>query len=181
MQSSESGQPKEFFKQFGLQRSGTNILKALIEINFTRCHVLTQFLGNKHTPKGWGEMTDLLIEEDETDYGISKEERQKISDLVESRSLRIIINIKEPIPWLESFHRYQSEKLIGRGKNPPEFDESWVRDKLIMWEEKVVSWCEFAKSNPENCLLVRLLQIINEPEAILNEIENNDLVNFILF
>ena len=35
---------KFFIKQFGLQRSGTNAVKALLEVNFPEIRVLTTFL-----------------------------------------------------------------------------------------------------------------------------------------
>lgn len=165
-------QPKVFLKQFGLQRSGTNILKALIEINFPGAHVLTRFLGNKHNPADWNEMANFLIEDDGINYGISEEEKQEISDLVDSRKLRIIVNIKEPIPWLESYHRYQRKKAIRRNPNAElAFDESWVSRMLGVWEANVGSWVSFVQQNSENCVLVRQLQIFKEPEAILNDIE----------
>ena len=62
---------KFFIKQFGLQRSGTNAVKALLEVNFPDIRVLTTYLGNKHKPTNYQSLVDQSDDPDFQEYDLT--------------------------------------------------------------------------------------------------------------
>ena len=146
-------------------------MKALIEMNYSSSRVLTMFLGNKHDSSSWNEMSESMGAESELEFDLTGNEKMEISCSVENKSLPLLINIKEPIPWLDSYFRYQKKKILYINPDDnPLFSVSWARRNLAMWEEKVTSWLKIASDHPETCQVIEHMQIIEDPENILMEI-----------
>ncbi len=81
---------KFFIKQFGLQRSGTNALKALLETNFPKIRLLTTFLGNKHQPIDFDTLNENSNDENFAEYDISSDHVEKIKSQINAKSLPIL-------------------------------------------------------------------------------------------
>jgi len=161
-----------FLKQFGLQRSGTNIFKALIEINFNNTHVLTKYLGGKHEATDWDTIFRHLSETVSLDYGIDESDAEQLSTLVKNKELGFIFNIKEPIPWVESYHRHYLKKA--KAKNPKvvkELDFEWIEKRLIQWENLMTSWSKFHQENRENSVMVTHYGILTDARNLLESVQ----------
>ncbi len=161
---------KLFIKQFGLQRSGTNALKALLEMNFPKIRVLTTFLGNKHHPMNLETLETNSRNDDFAEFGLNIEQTRRIQEEIKDKSLPIIFQIKKPIPWFDSYFRYQKQKI--QFSNPdanPLFDERWVVNSLSLWNKSVGSWLEFSKKY-SNCLFFEHIELLTNPDDVVQRI-----------
>lgn len=51
----------QFIKQYGARRTGTNLLRAMLQINCPNCNVLMHILGDKHQkPIDFNQLRDEL-------------------------------------------------------------------------------------------------------------------------
>lgn len=171
MRNDEANEKRIFIKQFGLQRSGTNILKALIEINYPNSRVLTMYLGNKHEISTWESMAQSINTQNNVEFDLTEIERELIIKDIEERNLPILIQIKKPISWLDSYFRYQKKKIqyLDPEANPS-FDLSWAARSLSLWEATVVSWLSLAKEYPDNCIIIEHMEMLEKPEEVLEKI-----------
>lgn len=109
---------KNFFKQYGELRTGTNYLKRLIELNFEDCTVFGSVLGWKHGTY------DLNNREDRTSSHkewVEKKTRDGVVYSVDDLPLRYspdmlvdcidhlnyIFSIKKPIPFILSYKKFR--------------------------------------------------------------------------
>jgi hypothetical protein len=97
---------KTFFKLFGLQRSGTNYIKWLIESNFKEVNVLQNGLGRKHFPplekidwkgKEWNNFCSPKY---------SNQEIKEIYKAYLNDRLFFILAVKDPFAWFISFLKH---------------------------------------------------------------------------
>ena len=157
-------------KQFGLQRSGTNIVRALLQINFEDVVVLQNFLGDKHTAISWEIMERNLRDQVPDEFGISDTVRQEISMNLTSRNLYFVFNIKDPITWINSYYKYQ--KLKFEHRNPGlelSFDLDFAHRVLPRWAENVKSWLNFYLSNEDRCVVFQHETVLLGPSALLTQ------------
>ena len=95
-------------KQYGLQRSGTNYAKALIENNFD-IKVLSNGYGRKHdkfcfTPdryKNYNIFKDKFVKTD-----LTKKESISVHRDFMNNDVIFLIIFKHPFKWVESYFRY---------------------------------------------------------------------------
>lgn len=161
---------KFFIKQFGLQRSGTNAVKALLEVNFPDIRVLTTYLGNKHKPTNYQSLVDQSDDPDFQEYDLTSNDVTEIKELVASKDLPILFQIKKPIPWFESYFRYNEKKIKFRNPDAnPVFDEKWVTTGLKYWSECLTSWLELSKKYP-NSLIIEHMEILTNPDNVVQRI-----------
>ena len=74
-------------KQYGLQRTGTNIIRAIVEYNHPDVRVLPTTYGSKHAPPNWPE-------------------------IVGHPELAYLVTVKDPILWTLAYHRYRRRKAL---------------------------------------------------------------------
>ena len=144
-----------YVKQFGLQRSSTNTVKALLEINFVQVHVLAGYAGNKHHATDWATMAAQVQQDDPADFGLSTQAAEQIAGQIAQRTLPVIINIKEPVSWVNNYYRYSYKKALS--KNPHStfaFDRHFVEKVLPNWEANVLSWLAFHDQHPRSLVFV---------------------------
>lgn len=160
-----------FIKQYGHQRSGTNAIKALIETNFVNVHVLPNYLGDKHG--AFGEQIEQLndtasIATDHLDSSLLEEAMAA----VKSGSIRFVINYKNLIPWLVSYHRYQKKKVLFLN---PEADFPFTRDFIVKasenWREAVFSWYRLADEHSERCVIIEHEQVLGDTGDLMSTME----------
>jgi len=163
---------KLFLKQYGLQRSGTNAVKALLEINFPNIRVLTTYLGNKHNPTDFASIKMLSQEKKLSDFDITIDDAEQIRIAVESRNLPILIQIKKPIPWLDSYFRYQKKKILFSNPDAnPKFNNEWVDKALEVWEKCLESWINFSNSYSK-CKIIEHVEFLKNLDKTIQELAN---------
>lgn len=147
---------KNYIKIFGIERSGTNYLEALIKENLN-AHPLTNGLGWKHgapvTPDEWFH------------DGISKEELPNKDLYIEivrkNPSLPCVVIIKDPYHWLDSIRKFR----------PQNFD-------LVKWFKKYNSlyleYMNYLLINEHEyfkpAIFVRYEDLLTEPEKQISKI-----------
>lgn len=166
-------------KQFGLQRSGTNALKALVEINFKDIYVLSNYLGNKHDGTSWKTMEEFMLNQNPQEFYISEEMKDIIEKSVNDKHLYCIINIKDPVSWLNSYYKYQRKKVLF--KNPEakfELDLKFAQKSLHnWWAGNISSWLDFAIQNEAITVVVQHETILDNPINKLKEMEQKFQLN----
>jgi hypothetical protein len=94
-----------WFKQFGLERSGTNYVKALMEISCPDVRVLATLLGSKHAPPNLDDAVDKLAV---GDVGIA------VTDLDESdfpaiiaayreHRMGVLLCVRDAVTWIDAY------------------------------------------------------------------------------
>lgn len=165
----------KIIKQFGFQRSGTNAIKALIEINFEDCIVVQSYLGNKHDVFDW----DILEQGAHTgkygEYYFKNDLDGVIREHLSARKLLFIINIKDPLSWLCSYFHYRNMAL--KFKKPelrvaPVFDLAFVEFTMRVWKRNITSWLNFAEAHAEQCFVFQHETLLSSPEIVLTAIRD---------
>lgn len=104
-------------KLYGLQRSGTNVAKGLLEVNFEDVVVLQSILGSKHRP--FDRQRALSWQSSELDaryVRISAEEIDQVKESLRTRRMCAVLSIKSPYSWLVSYYRLAKRKERERRK-----------------------------------------------------------------
>ncbi len=131
-------------KQYGLQRTGTNATKALIETNLRGAHVLS---GDKHH--------DV--------------DRASIKD-----SDRFVVNVKDPASWVVSYHRYRSMKARNETPpyvlDPI---EGLVDGWLARWAARTSSYLRLADELPERVAVVQHEALLRDPQGTLDAVRRH--------
>lgn len=148
-------------RQIGLQRSGTNAIKALIELNFRDVYVASNVLGNKHDDVQWDEIIKISNSTNYPGFSIDKGLEKVIKNKVNNRDLIFTINVKDPCSWLDSYYRYQSKKYayVNDGAEL-EFSEEFVKKSLRNWRDRILNWSGFYDQNREKSLIIRHEQLL---------------------
>lgn len=145
-------------KQWGLQRSGTNLTKWAIENNFEGVIVYSN-------EGGWKHAVPSNVEQFNDSY-----QRRPLPDN-KAPNFHIITH-RDPYHWFYSFKRYS----IG---NPPtlsnfpayqENNEDNTRVIMKLWNDYTKEYLEWSKSDV-NCISVKYDKLIFETEATLNQIK----------
>ncbi len=161
-----------FIRQYGLQRSGTNIVKALCEVNFKSVYVVSEIAGNKHDPMSWDILEGNLRNLSPDESSFPEEYIEALASNVAERSLSFIFNLKDPVSWLESYYRYQCKKFNYRnpGKTFP-FSRQFAEESLASWQVRIDSWIPFVQGNPDQCYVIQHERLLDNSRLILGEIE----------
>jgi len=101
-------------KQYGLERTGTNYIKGLLDINIKDCRVLGNLFGLKHEPFNPKDIETKLDKnyhpkkDDELDFGkyvdISDRELEIVKDLIRNGEVKYLVMIKDPYSWVSSYN-----------------------------------------------------------------------------
>lgn len=125
-------------KQYGLQRTGTNATKALLEANCRDVTVLTTTLGSKHDNVDWAQL--------------------------QGRAVKFVVNIKDPASWLCSYYRFRSRKALD--ESPPRaYDpiETLVDEWLAYWAVRTKSHLGLADVLPERTAVIQHEALLRHP------------------
>lgn len=135
-------------KQYGLQRTGTNAVKALLEDNFHNVEVLTTTYGSKH---------DLPE-----------------PDVADDPELRFCVNVKDPLSWLVSYHRYRS--LQAREEKPSRRIDPLTRLAdvwLERWEENTYAYLSLAERYPGRSTVIQHEHLLRNPGEVVSQLERD--------
>ena len=157
----------KLIKQLGLQRSGTNALRAIAEENLPDCLFLANILGDKHVPQSWEEMAAWLAQNPTAD-GLTPELYALMSEQVQSRQLDVVISIKDPVSWLWSYFRYAKKKA--EFKSPEQefsITQHFANQCLASWSSRMTKYLNFALDNKERTMVVQHEELLRSPDAVL--------------
>jgi hypothetical protein len=157
-------------KQFGLQRSGTNLLKALLEANFEGVRPLGLVLGDKHGPAEWQAISAWRFDPElRAKLDLNDEEVEEILDKAARRDLRFVFTTKNPISWVISYWRYQRVKNHAQ---PPELHWDLCETCLRAWRARVTQWLVFHQQLPgDRSIFLRYEDLLCQPSVCLHDIE----------
>jgi hypothetical protein len=128
--------PTKFIKQYGLQRSGTNIAKALLEENYN-VRVLNLILGSKHldfdanTLRNWTTSTETMAE-----LNVTNNELARIKGAARNGSLLCTLIIKNPHAWALSLNKFKNSK----SKSIIPFDVDFLLTNVPFWISRNTHW-----------------------------------------
>lgn len=156
------------FKQLGLQRSGTNAFRAIVEENLPDCLFLANILGDKHVPQSWDKMAAWLAQ-NPTAEGLTPELYAQMAEEVRSHRLCVVVSIKDPVSWLWSYFRFAKKKAEYR--NPDQefvFTPNFAEQCLTSWSERMTQYLQFALENKERTMVVQHEELLKSPCAVLD-------------
>jgi len=176
---------RNFVKQYGAERTGTNVLRLLLKQRFMNIEVLMHTLGDKHSPPvdyvalrealeqpcdpyeeiSWATLnnpssTTDLTDQEQTDYlrTISPELARAI---LENRFF-CLISIKQPYAWIYSY--LKNQRLLS---------VQWVaRNYLDLakickgFNRRYAAWHALLDEFPEHTQFIRFEDLINDAEKL---------------
>ncbi len=135
----------KYIKQYGIQRSGTNFMRAVFEMN-TDCRVLSNIGGFKH-----GKIvnaTNPRIVKTE----ISKEEIAEIDKMLQEGIIPSAVIVRNPYSWMLSIARYYNNKI----------SKSFIDEQIKRYIDLNSHWAE-------NCdCVIFYEELIENPNEIVN-------------
>lgn len=163
----------KYIKQFAHYRSGSNLIKALIEINFDEVVVLSDALGHKHGEASWERMRTSWEASSSPDFGLEADVWDQLKDAVDTGDLGFVISMKEPFSWLVSYHRYSEGKLKHLDPSARiEFGELFFRKALEMWSRSLSSWVAFSRTCPDRVVWIPYDAYLKDPGSYLEVIRD---------
>jgi hypothetical protein len=137
----------KYIKQYGLKRSGTNYLTALLYKNFRDIHVFINVLGWKHKKDNF--KISFKRKDWYKDYNPSKQEVNKnVLNDVKKSNIYYIFQLKNPYNWVVSLAKYQNRPIKS-------FSINYIRSLTIRWNIKVNNYLEFTRQNIDISTVIR--------------------------
>lgn len=184
----------QYFKQYGAKRTGTNFLRALLEVNFEDAGVLMHVLGNKHAPPvdlesllPMGEPDPLRFVQaaseaalPEPAFGESaspslgggqiafmQERAGAIHAAAKDKSLHFLISIKSPYAWIQSM--LGQSWLRKQAADPKRMEEllDLVAAECAAFNALYGSYWQLLKTVPRQTTLVRYHELLASPAGFL--------------
>lgn len=133
-------------QQYGLQRTGTNAMRALIEANFPGVRVEPAAFGSKHHEVDWHAVR-------------------------EARRLSFVVNVKDCVTWLASYYRFRAMKARDQSPDRRVAPLSKVATAWLgHWWVTTRSHLSVADEFPSRTLVVQHEALLRSPEAVLDEV-----------
>lgn len=176
---------KYFVKQYGAERTGTNVLRLLLKKRFLNIEVLMHTLGDKHSlPIDYDSLKENLKQLDDPYEEIYWETINRpslttdVTDQAQTEYLRTIsyelarailenrlfffISIKHPYSWIYSFLKHQ-HMLSGQwaGKN-----YLYLVKVCKSFNRRYASWMTLLEKFPEKTYFIRFEDLLNNPEDL---------------
>lgn len=180
---------RHFVKQYGAERTGTNVLRLLLKKRFMDIEVLMHVLGDKHSlPVNYESLKESLKQPTDPYEEIYWETINRpslttdVTDQVQEQYIRNIspelarailedrlfffISIKNPYSWIYSFLKHQ-HMLSGQwgGKN-----YLYLVKVCKSFNKRYRAWMSLLEKYPEKTYLVRFEDLINGPEELAKSI-----------
>lgn len=163
------------FKQYGLQRSGTNITKVLIEENFgVRCY--QNFPQNKHEVAPSEMLVKSLKSYDLDKLAITADEYAEYLDAFKRNQVFYVFTIRPLGPWLLGYSRW----LLPKPNNKfSDFDHDFLVHALSKYKMYNLSYLRYHKKNRLTTQVVSHLDILNGDASWLLEVAKKANLNFL--
>lgn len=161
-----------FFKQYGLERSGTNYLKALLDINLQNTRVLSNLYGFKH---GCFQPFDADYNPDDdinviTD--IKSNELELVKKSFQSNQIKYLVSTKSPHSWVVSYNKCHWIK----GTN--DLSAGNVSSYITKWNEQNRNWIEnILQIESLSSFLIRYEDLVSDPQNVIHMISKRYAIN----
>lgn len=165
-----------YFKQYGAQRTGTNYLKRLVELNFKNVTVFGSVLGWKHgmfeTGNGYQHKCDSHKQwvDDKTKsgdvYSVDqhrlKYTPQELHDACER--LNYLISIKNPHAYVVSYKRFRAKNQPWNARQV----EQWLQHYLNMYS----TWRQLYDKHVDTSIMIEYEQLLRNRDTVLRMIQS---------
>ena len=165
------------FKQYGSQRTGTNYLKRLMEINFENVIVFGSVLGWKHGMYETGnghqhkchsheQWIKDKTREDGRVYSVDNYPLKHTPEQLHQAcdNLHYLISCKDPYAFVVSYKRFRANK------------QPWNEDKVTRWIytylQQYARWRRLYERVPDKCIMVDYEQLICNRDVVLSTIKS---------
>ena len=131
---------------------------------------MTTFLGNKHKPTNYQSLFDQSDDPNFREYDLTLSDVTDIRELVQSKDLPILFQIKTQYHGLKVILGIKRKKILFR--NPevnPEFNNNWISKSLEIWNTSVTSWLELSKKYPYS-IIIEHMEILTNPDNVVQRI-----------
>lgn len=180
-------------KQYGEIRTGTNYLRALIQLNFPDIFVLSYILGSKHLPpvkfdEIWAEAQQSGADpafrfvstatysqrggashpKDPTQHEELTRHAPQIANAYTNGSLGFLVTIKNPYAWVVSAARFNGWI---KGNEPlQDWSDELMRAACTGYNRNYRAWHAFVRSQQKVAKFIRYEDLIADPERELTAI-----------
>lgn len=165
----------KIIKQYGLQRSGTNYIRALLELNYDVI-VFSNLYGDKHSKFGVNEdfLKTYNAHKDNTVVtDLCENEINYYNDMVHSGNLTFIAIFKDPYSWCISYSEYNKIlNNIHKTKIPTDLqNEATIVQYINIWNDFNLNWMEELIEKRQNVSFgIYYNNLINNKIKILSDI-----------
>lgn len=133
-----------WIKQYGLERSGTNFAKALVEMTSPDVRVLATVLGSKHARPDLDRQVALLEEGDVgiavTDLGPT--DFRSIVDAYRSRHMGVMLCVRDVITWIDAYERHMARREKRQAEVLSRERLGQLTEKWLTWVYEMSDWSE---------------------------------------
>lgn len=160
-------------KQYGLERSGTNYIKALLEINLEDVRVLSNLYGHKHKKfditedkvQKYNPKKDKNVKTD-----LSDQDLKVIKELFINKEINYIVSFKDPFSWVLSCHNY-----LGKGKP---LSDKLIKKYITRWNVVNRDWIDKILNNKNlNSIGVIYDDLLLNPSNVIDKISKSFNLN----
>lgn len=184
----------QFIKQYGARRTGTNLLRAMLQINCPNCNVLMHILGDKHQkPIDFNQLRDELrsganaLEKIKQVTNLRRAETTDLNErsqntyideascglaeAIKNRQVFILISIKHPYAWGHSIMKwfgYQQAK-----KHAPYQASEYLKSLATachQFNHNYAAWLNLAEELPDRALVVQHEKLLQDQASVFFDI-----------
>ena len=158
-----------WIKQYGLERSGTNFAKALIEMTSPDTRVLATVLGSKHAPPDL-EGQIALLEEGEVGIAVTDLTPPDFASIVaayKSQEIGVLLCVRDVVTWIDAFERHSAR----REKRDAEVLH---RERLVQLADRWIDWIYSVTDWARDCGLRSTWavhhEVVRDPQDLIRRI-----------
>lgn len=158
-----------WIKQYGLQRSGTNYAKSLIEMSCTNVRVLATVLGSKHAAPDLENHVDMLTR---GDVGIAITDLQPddfslICDAYRQRELAVLICVRDAVTWMDAYERHMARR---ENRDPLILNRDQLASLSDMWVNWIYSMTDWSAASGLRTLWAVHHNVVRNPQELLHDV-----------
>lgn len=159
---------KGLLKLYGIERTCTNYVKALLEQNL-RTHVFSNMFGLKHEAfVSVDEFSGPIFKDGRVATDIPIEHAEALRERAKKEGLQYVVLIKNPHAWIVSYHKYRN--ALDRSPNR-KIDVEMIEEYCARWNDVYANWYDSLVSDPDHDTIVvsyeRLLEdFVGEVERV---------------
>lgn len=158
-----------WIKQFGLERSGTNYAKALVEMSCPDVRVLATVLGSKHALPDLDHHVDLL---DQGDVGIAitdltPSDFPEIVSAYRDSSLAVMICVRDAVTWIDAYERHQARR---QKRDEVILNREGLGALAQQWIDWIYAMSDWAERSGLRHFWVGHHQAVRRPQSVLDQV-----------
>lgn len=165
-----------YFKQYGAQRTGTNYLKRLMEINFEQVTVFGSVLGWKHGMYETGNghqhrchsHEQWIKDKTREDGRVHSVDNYPLKHTPEQLheacdNLHYLISCKDPYAYVVSYKRFRARKKP--------WDENQVINWIVAYVKQYNKWQELYNRHADRSMMIQYDQLICNRDVLLSTMQ----------